>query len=195
MSDSGSQTREELYRDWRAWVAEHLGRDPQRADAAAQAAAQAILAGEGFNGASEAARNAWHGMAPAPVLDGRYSTVVPIEPALTVAAATLILGVGVWFIGVGHIRGSFCGVADWYPYWLFGVPLLLEVGGWTAISLSGGFGVVFFYRAGAPQSPPMYVVKGRRSDIAWARFLAWVAVALGPVSFLAGLYAAFCGFS
>lgn len=58
-------SRDELYKNWLAWVTAHMGSDAELAPIAANAAADAAVKGEGFNGAAEAARMAWVDAAPA----------------------------------------------------------------------------------------------------------------------------------
>jgi hypothetical protein len=57
-------SRAQLYENWLAWVRAHMGSDPQMVEIAANAAADAAVRGEGFNGAAEAARKAWVDNAP-----------------------------------------------------------------------------------------------------------------------------------
>jgi hypothetical protein len=52
-------TREELYRNWLGWVATNLRDDPKYSPIAANAAVDAVVNGDGFNGAAAAATNAW----------------------------------------------------------------------------------------------------------------------------------------
>lgn len=54
-----SLSREELYRNWLAWVSANLRDDPKYAALAANAAADAAVKGEGYNAAAAAAMNAW----------------------------------------------------------------------------------------------------------------------------------------
>ncbi len=59
MTESEGRPREELYRNWHAWVTSNLGHDGTRATIAANAATDAALQGSGFNGAAKAAKTAW----------------------------------------------------------------------------------------------------------------------------------------
>lgn len=52
-------SRDELYRNWLAWVKTNLRDDPKYGPIAANAAADAAVNGDGFNAASVAATNAW----------------------------------------------------------------------------------------------------------------------------------------
>ena len=119
-------------------MVEHLGREPRAVDVASRAAADAVTAGAGFNAAAEAARAAWN------QTTGTRLAALPLpestrkDAAITILVATLLLGIGAWFWGVGQVRVGCCGTADWAPYWLLGVPALLEVGGWTAFFLTRG---------------------------------------------------------
>jgi hypothetical protein len=59
MTQPEALSREELYRNWLAWVTTNLRDDPKYAAIAANAAADAAVKGDGFNAAVAAATNAW----------------------------------------------------------------------------------------------------------------------------------------
>ncbi len=67
---------EQLHAAWLDWTHTNLGRDPERAEAAATAARNAIKAGKGINAAYEAARLAW-----GPTQSGADQTLVLERPA------------------------------------------------------------------------------------------------------------------
>lgn len=51
--------RDELYRNWLAWVKTNLGDDPKYNPIEANAADDVVANGDGFNAAAAAATNAW----------------------------------------------------------------------------------------------------------------------------------------
>jgi hypothetical protein len=59
MNHTDPMLREELYRNWLAWVANNLGHDPRYGTIAANVAADAAVRGDGFNAAAVAATSAW----------------------------------------------------------------------------------------------------------------------------------------
>jgi hypothetical protein len=59
MTQADVLTRDELYWNWLAWVTTNLRDDPKYAAIAANAAADAVLRGDGINAAAAAATNAW----------------------------------------------------------------------------------------------------------------------------------------
>src|SRR5260370_41874868 len=67
---------EHLHAAWLDWTHTNLGRDPERAEAAATAARDAIKAGKGINAAYEAARRSW-----GPTHAGALQTLVLEGPA------------------------------------------------------------------------------------------------------------------
>lgn len=60
MSDPDGVSRPDLYANWFAWATSNLGSDPQQAAAAANAAADVAVHGDGYTAAENAARAAWY---------------------------------------------------------------------------------------------------------------------------------------
>ncbi len=65
MSAPEGEPRQDLYINWLAWATTNLGGNPKLVEAAANAAADAALRGDGFNAAMNAARTAWYATAQA----------------------------------------------------------------------------------------------------------------------------------
>jgi hypothetical protein len=119
--------KQELHDRWLAWAMANLGSDEIRAAIAAGAAIDAIVRGDGFNTAAEAARSAWFeavGVKPAGMVGSEFIMAVtkPNRPQVMVeiaAAAGLGLAVligfdittncwecGGWFGPVGALVGD-----------------------------------------------------------------------------------------
>ncbi len=126
-----ASSREALYDLWYDWVTTHIGREPERAAAAASAAADLAARGGGFNPAADAARAAWDGR------EIQGAEKIPAEPRSPLpwlsALGTLVLAVVVetWWLGLpGCGPSSAQMLTDKLPY----APAVLVVGGiFTAV--------------------------------------------------------------
>ena len=117
---------EALWNRWYEWVTTHLGRDPERAAAAASAAADIAAQGSGFNRAADAARAAWVGREIQGVKNLHAERRSP-HPWLS-GLGTLVVAVGVeiWWLGLPACEASSLRVlTDSLLY----APAVLVVGG------------------------------------------------------------------
>jgi len=82
---------EHLDAGWYEWVTANLGRDPERAEAATRAAAEAVAKGSGFNAAADAARASWESDRLAQVIAASRAAP-PTVPGALIAATALAVG-------------------------------------------------------------------------------------------------------
>ena len=123
MADPEGLSRQELYANWLAWATTNLGASPTQAAAAANAAADTAVHGDGFNAAAIAARAAFFkaGLVGGTQWRPGFWALFILNPSvLAVPVALLVLVMGIAVSAGNKVVGPL----------LITVPIAMGVVGW-----------------------------------------------------------------